>query len=224
MISTAHKLDILKLFFLSTAIPDLAENDSSSPATNLYASLHNGPVNAGDAQNTNETAYTGYNRKAVSRAASGGAFGVSGNTITNIIDIIWDMCTGGTDTITHWGLGKASSGTGYLMYSGSLAKSNQGQFTAKADDTITIPGHTFSVNDRIALYAENGSSLPTGITEGVLYHVLTVSGDDITISTTSGGSVLNITAVGDGVAYKADTLAVSNNIIPTVQAGDMVID
>ncbi|WP_420584905.1 hypothetical protein [Ruegeria sp.] len=59
--------DYLDLIFNATAIADLAENDSTSPATNLYLSLHSAsPGEAGD-QSTNECAYTGYSRRCRSR-------------------------------------------------------------------------------------------------------------------------------------------------------------
>ena len=63
--------DLLKLIFNATAIADLAENDSSSPATTLTVALHTSdPDEAGD-QTTNEISYTGYSRIAVNRNSGG---------------------------------------------------------------------------------------------------------------------------------------------------------
>jgi hypothetical protein len=70
-----------------------------------------------------------------------------------------------------------------------------------ADITFTIPGHSFSVDDRIVCHAVSGSTLPTGVTEGTIYWVKTVSGNDITISTTQGGATLDVTVAGDGIAF-----------------------
>jgi len=51
--------DILKLFFNATAIADLAQDDTTGPATTITVALHTAdPGEAGD-QTTNETAYTG---------------------------------------------------------------------------------------------------------------------------------------------------------------------
>ena len=105
------------------------------------------------------------------------------------------------------------------MYKGSLATVLQGAFAAKTDDTITIPGHSLAVNERVAFYPVENSDLPTGITEGIVYWVKAVSGDDITISTTQGGGTLDITAIGDGIAFEVGTLAVSNGITPEFAAG-----
>jgi hypothetical protein len=116
--SNALENDILDLLFTGAAIPDLAENDSSTPATDLYISLHTGdPGEAGD-QTTNEAAYTSYAREAVARSGSG--FTVSGNSVSPAADVTFTTATGGTETITHFAIGTGSSGTGYLMYSGTV--------------------------------------------------------------------------------------------------------
>lgn len=110
--------DLLKLIFQATAITNIADNAASSPLTNLYVSLHtSSPGEAGD-QTTNETSYTGYVRKAVARSGSG--WTVSGNSVSPAATISFDPCTGGTATITHFGIGTASSSTGKLLYYGTV--------------------------------------------------------------------------------------------------------
>lgn len=110
--------DILGLIFNATAIADLAENDSSSPATQLHLSLHTAdPGEAGD-QTTNECAYTSYARAAVNRNAGG--FTVSGNSCTLTAAVDFAAATGGSETATHFAVGTASSGTGKILYSGAI--------------------------------------------------------------------------------------------------------
>lgn len=110
--------DLLKLIFNATAIANIADNAASSPLTNLYVSLHtSSPGEAGD-QTTNETSYTGYARKAVARSGSG--WTVSGNSVSPAATISFDPCTGSTATITHFGIGTASSSTGKLLYYGTV--------------------------------------------------------------------------------------------------------
>lgn len=222
--SNSMENGMLLLFFNNTDFANIGDAgglQNSAAAGNFYVSLHTAdPGEAGD-QTTSETAYTNYTRVAVAR--SGAGWTVSGNQVSNTAAIAFPQCGASGATITHWGLGTDSSGAGTLLYSNTLGASNQGPFTAKVDDTITIPGHTLSVSDRVAFYPAFGSSLPTGITEGTQYFVKTVAGDDITISTTDGGATLNITAVGDGVVYKAAALAVSNGITPQFAIGALVI-
>lgn len=119
--SNAFETDVLGLIFNATAMADLAENDTSSPATNLYVSLHTAdPGEAGD-QASNEANYTSYARVAVARTAGG--WTVSGNAVSNTAAIVFPESTGGTNTITHVGVGVAASGAGKLLYSGALTAS-----------------------------------------------------------------------------------------------------
>ena len=62
---------ILALIFNGTAWADIAENDTSSPLGSLYLALHTASPGIGNAQTTNEVAYTDYARKAVVRTTSG---------------------------------------------------------------------------------------------------------------------------------------------------------
>jgi uncharacterized protein RhaS with RHS repeats len=128
--------DLLKLIFNATAIADIAENDASSPLTNLYVSLHTSDPGEAADQTTNETAYTSYTRVAVARSGSG--WTVTANEAENAAQVQFPTCTGGTSTVTHFGVGTAASSTGKMLYSGalnaSLAVSNniQPQFAAGA--------------------------------------------------------------------------------------------
>jgi hypothetical protein len=93
----------------------------SSTAGSLYISLHTAdPGEAGD-QTTNEATYTSYARVAVAR--NGTQWTVSGDTGTNANAITFPACTGGSNTITYFGIGTASSGAGVLLLSGALAAS-----------------------------------------------------------------------------------------------------
>lgn len=202
-------------------IGDAAGLQNSATAGSLYVSLHTAePGEAGD-QTTSETAYTNYARAAVAR--SGAGWTVSGNQVSNAAAINFPQCGVTGATITHFGIGTDSSGAGKLLYKGPLGTTVQGPFTATVADVITIPGHSLAVDERVAFYPAFGSTLPTGITEGTIYWVKTVSGADITISATQGGATLDITAIGDGVAIECVTLAVSSGITPTFAIGALVV-
>jgi hypothetical protein len=113
-----YETDILALILNATAIADLAENDSSSPITNLHVSLHTGdPGEAGD-QETSEATYTGYARQPVARTSGG--FTVANGAASNTSAITFDECTAGSNTITHFAVGTLISGTGKILYSGAL--------------------------------------------------------------------------------------------------------
>lgn len=116
--SNALENSFLLLLFNATTFDGIAENDTTSPVTNLYVSLHTAdPGEAGD-QTTNEATYTSYDRVAVARTSGG--WTVTGNAVTNVDAILFPTATGGADTITHFGIGTAASGAGTLLYSGAV--------------------------------------------------------------------------------------------------------
>ncbi len=113
--------DLIKLIFQATAIANIADNAASSPLTDLYLSLHTADPGEAGSQTTNEATYTSYARVAVERTSSG--FTISTNQVTLAANTDFPAATGGTDTITHFGIGTASSGAGKLLYKGSLSPS-----------------------------------------------------------------------------------------------------
>ena len=101
--TTATASDLLALIFNGTAIADIAENDTTSPATTITVSLHTNSPGAGGDMTTNEANYTGYLRVTVARTSGG--WTVSTNTVSPVSDITFPQATGGTNTITHMGVG-----------------------------------------------------------------------------------------------------------------------
>lgn len=119
--TNAFETDLLELIFNNTtlaAIGDATGLVGSSAAGSLYISLHTAdPGEAGD-QTTNEATYTSYARVAVARTSGG--WTVSGNNASNAAEVAFAEATGGTNTITHFGIGTDSSGAGNLLFSGAL--------------------------------------------------------------------------------------------------------
>jgi len=116
--SNAFENALLQLIFNATAIANLADNAASSPLTSLYISLHTAdPGEAGD-QSTSEATYTGYARVAVARTSGG--WTVTANSVSPVANIDFPIATGGTNTITYFGVGSAASGAGVLYYSGTV--------------------------------------------------------------------------------------------------------
>ena len=114
--TNAFETALLDLIFNATAIADIAENDTTSPATTLTVSLHTGdPGEAGD-MTTNEATYTSYARVTVARTSGG--WTISGNSVSPVAAITFPAATGGSETITHFGVG--SGVTNNLMYSGTV--------------------------------------------------------------------------------------------------------
>lgn len=224
--SNTFENDYLLLLFNNTSIATIGDATGlrgSSAAGSLYLTLHTAhPGEAGN-QSTSECAYSGYARKALARDNT--AFTVTNNTVALAANQDFgEAAAGASETAYYWGIGAASSGTGKLLYSGVLG-SILGLFTGATSDTITIPGLTgLSVNDRIAFFPAPGSSLPSGVTEGTVYYVKTVSSSDITISTSAGGAAVDITAAGAGVAYRVTPIVIAEGVIPRVKAGTIITE
>lgn len=119
--SNAFETDILQLIFNATTLDDIAENDTTSPATVLYVSLHTADPGEAGTQSTSEATYTSYARVSVARTAAG--WTVSGNESSNTAEVAFPQATGGSNTITYFGIGTASTGTGYRLFSGALDSS-----------------------------------------------------------------------------------------------------
>ena len=114
--SNAFENSSLLLIFNTTAIADLAENDTTSPATTLTVALHTGdPGEAGD-MTTSEATYTSYARVTVARTAGG--WTVTGNSVSPAANITFPQATGGSETITHFSVGTGVADN--LMYSGTV--------------------------------------------------------------------------------------------------------
>jgi len=222
--SDAFANSLMLLLYNNTDIAnvgDAAGLQNSVGAGNFFVALHTDDPGPAGNQVTNEATYTGYGRQAVPRTVGG--FTVSGRQVSNAAAVTYPVCGLTGNTITHFSIGLLITGTSVIVHSSSLGTVVQGPFTAiDAGDLITIPGHTLVVDERVAFFSAFGSALPTGITEGVIYWVKTVAGNDITVSLTQGGGTVNITAAGDGVAYEALALVVSTGITPSFAIGALV--
>ena len=110
--------DLLLLIFNATAIANIADNAATSPLTNLYVSLHTGDPGEAGTQTTSESAYTSYTRVAAARTS--GAWTVTANSVSPVADITFPAATGGTETVTHFAVGTDASGTGKVLYKGTV--------------------------------------------------------------------------------------------------------
>lgn len=125
--SNQWESDLLVHLFNNTALTNYGDAGGlagSSTAGSLYLSLHTGdPGETGD-QTTSEATYTSYARVAVARSTAGWTVsGTAPTQVANAAAVNFPACTGGSNTVTYFGLGIASSSTGKLLYSGALTSS-----------------------------------------------------------------------------------------------------
>lgn len=231
--NVAAQLNALYCAVFSGNWANIAQN-SATPNTQLFISLHNAnPGNAGS-QTTNETAYTNYARIGVARTTGGFTVstgsGTTFSSVTNAGAVSFAACGTTGDTLTHFGVGLLSTGAGTLLDFGPLGPTAGPGVgftcTSAAPGVLTAFGYTPAVNDRVSVYQLQGTEpLPTGLTEGTVYFVGTApGGNTLTLSTTTAnGSPVTTTSTGSGILYKQSPLIVSSGITPSFGAGVLVI-
>jgi hypothetical protein len=119
--SNAAETAFLDLLFLNIAFANIGNAGGllpSSVAGSFYVSLHTSdPGETGD-QSTNQASYSGYTRAQIVRTGAG--FSRSGSVVTNVGTLSFGANGGSLQTMTHFGVGTASTGAGVLICSGAL--------------------------------------------------------------------------------------------------------
>lgn len=122
--SNAFETALLTLLFNNTNIANLGDATGvrgSTAAGSFYISLHTADPGEAGGPTTSEGTYTGYARVAVARTSGG--WTIAGNTVSNAAVVNFAACSGGSNTITHFGIVSTSSGAGDLYFSGALISS-----------------------------------------------------------------------------------------------------
>jgi hypothetical protein len=118
--------ELLLLVFNNTTdanVGDATGLRGSTTAGSLFVALHTADPGEAGNQSTSEATYTGYARVAVARASGAGGWTVSTNSATNASTVTFGACTAGSNTITHFSVGKSTSGATNMLYSGALTAS-----------------------------------------------------------------------------------------------------
>lgn len=225
MITTAYAAQRLALEWNGTAIAGLADNAAASPLTNLQLALHTGFPGLAGTQATSECAYGGYARVAVPRTSAG--FTIAANKVSLAVQRNFPVCTSGSETALWWSLGDAATGAGVIRRMGPLGSQLGPATFAVAGNLVTLPGLTgLAVGERIMFVPVSDSALPAAVSAGVSYFVLSVSGDTVTLSATSGGSVIAFAGSGDAIAYKSVPLPITSApaTTPGLSAGQLIVE
>ena len=125
--SNVFETGILSLIFQNTNYANVGDATGlrgSTAAGVFYVGLHTADPGEAGAQNTTETAYTGYARISVVRSAAG--FSIAGNSISNAAAVTFGSCTAAPGAaLTHFSIGSDVSAAGNLFFSGALGASYQ---------------------------------------------------------------------------------------------------
>lgn len=108
---------LLQLIFNAVAIDGLAQDDTTSPVTDLVVALHTADPGEGGTQLTSEIVYTGYARVLVPRDATGWL--VSGSNAWPVDTIVFgEMTAGAGGVVTHASVGDGISDR--ILYKGTV--------------------------------------------------------------------------------------------------------
>lgn len=137
-----------------------------------------------------------YARQPVTWAAASGGQKGNGGALT------FDVPAGsyGFLLLFNASTGNTNNYLGYLPINGSI----KGFFsvdTTLSNDQLFSVAHGLADGDRVQLFNVFSESLPTGLTEGVLYYVVSSAANTFKVSTTLGGSAVDITAVAGGEGF-----------------------
>ncbi len=132
-------------------------------------------------------------------------------------------------TVQTAGAYSASSGGNIMSYmpigsSGQLVK-GVAVVDAIATDLCQSNGHGLTTDDRVFVCTVMGESLPSGLSATTLYYVLAsgLTTDAFKLSTSSGGSAVDITALGEFAFFKTvpNTFASAGNLVIATGAYDL---
>ncbi len=109
---------LLLLLFNATTFATVAINATSTPITNVYASLHTADPTAAGTQTSSEIGYTSYTRVAVARTSGG--WTITNQSVSPVAAITFPAGSGGSGTATFCGFGQLATTAGTLWYSGTI--------------------------------------------------------------------------------------------------------
>lgn len=172
-----------------------------------------------------EAAYTGYGtRPAISYGAAGNTTPTGGRQKANSAAVTFPQNTGANEDQIAWGIWSAAT-AGTLQMIGFLDSDPPVLGTGLTSDLIEAFGHGLQTDQRVFVLAAPGAPIPTGLSENTAYYVLAagLTADVFSLSTTSGGAAVNITAGGAAffMPYKAQTIA--TNATPEFAIGALVV-
>lgn len=174
--------DLLRLVLAAVPIPELADDASEDPITELWISLHTGdPGDDGD-QETNEATYGAYERMSLARDGSSWVFTSEGARLAD--RLFFPRATSGSETLTHFAIGTSETGAGLLLHSDPLGT-----------PVVVVAGVR-------PVLAKSPAQLAAGLAESVTVAL----GVGATLAYAAGSAAAEATAAGVGDSEEAEVL------------------
>lgn len=141
-----------------------------------------------------------------SSEATGGSYARQAVTWTSASSGVRDNNAGithpipaGTTVVSYGFWSALTSGTyyGHALIGSTLAGFGSVDSSGVTSNNIQSAAHGLSNGNRVAVYNVHAESLPTGLAEGTLYWVVGVATNTFQVSTTEGGSAVDISGQGE---------------------------
>lgn len=186
----------------------------------LYVSAHTGiPDSTGSNEATGGS--PAYARQSVTWAAASTGTRANSGALTPL-----DVAAGTYYALGFWSAVTAGTFYGWVPLNGTLKGYGTVDTAGVTSNDIVSPVHGLAANDRVILNSVFGSSLPSGLNATTAYHVIStgLTTDAFRISTTQGGSAVDITGAGELFWQKIipETFAAQGQI--SVASGALVLD
>jgi phage gp36-like protein len=72
-------------------------------------------------------------------------------------------------------------------------------YPSASTDIITLDGHGFATDAELLFRVESGGTMPSPLSAGTTYYAIPLTSDTFKVSTSAGGSVVNLTTAGTSV-------------------------
>jgi hypothetical protein len=149
---------------------------------------------------------------------------VSGSSRSNSAQV--EITLNASGLARFWKVYDALTGGNFLGYSVlGNAQPQTFQLIDTTNDDFICVGHGFAAGDEVFFLREyNLKALPTGITEGTPYYVISagLTANQFRVSATPGGSAVNVTAAGAGFVTRVAAVDMSSGQILRIPVGDLV--
>lgn len=161
----------------------------------FYAGLHSGY--AGQNGASLELSGNGYARTVLTPQ-------VSGRTLSNTGAINFPAATGSPWSEALFASLWDASSAGNCIFTSPLASgiARVGVSDDITTDKIMMDAHGFSNTDRVFVQQIGSNAFPAGLTKNTIYFVVSATTNDFKLSATSGGSAIDITAIGSLTVQK----------------------
>jgi hypothetical protein len=171
-----------------------ALNGGSPSSIVGYASLHTAYSITGANELTGGSPV--YARQAVTWSAASGSSKASAS-----VAAAFNVPAG--STVSFVGLWSAVSGGTFAGMSVNGGATQYVYTAATSGNLFTAPGSAYSNGQIVCLLPAPGYTAPGGFAVGTLYYVVSVSGTTFSLSATSGGGAITVSAAGSGIVQAA---------------------